>query len=297
MAEIFSKILPHLKSMFRVRNDRNNPIRGVVMGGDDGNRPEYVIAVVEKHHIGMGQNTSYNKNLANEIRNRGIKTNDKKIKEFNILPDQCGHIIACSLGGHMEPCNLIPQGRTSNIRHYHFAENLIKRHVSSTKKNPWALIQVRLMYEDTEYPNRPTKFYYSYFLFKDEENEDSGKEVKLVPLLPHGVEIRVKGHVVVRARTRVEPNRVSTSKSRVWEGIAVGLQFAASLLSVFGPTNIPTLPAPAPVPVPEPVPLPVPRPTSPVVLPPSLPVTVYSKPMQIFVDTSNLAQSLVLAPA
>lgn len=261
------------------------------MGGD-GKRPEFVIAVIENKHLRTGQNTGTNSDLAEEIRARGIK------------PDQCGHIIAVSLGGRMEYCNLIPQGKTTNIMHYHYAEKLIKSHIEDkTKKNPWALIKVRLIYENKKYPNRPTRFYYTYRLYKDkEQNEENiGEfEPELIQLLPQSVKIECC--VCEKVRTRAAPNRVqaptSTSMSSIWGTIAVGFQFAAGLLSIFGPTNIPITPAPAPEPAPvpvlEPVPLPVPSPP-PVVVPPPFPITVCTQPMQLFLDPSNLTRPLVLA--
>lgn len=262
------------------------------MGGDDGKRPEYVIAVVLPRHLRPGATRRYttvDKILVKEIQNRGIDG------------DQCGHIIAFSLGGNMEYQNLFPHNKTSNRNQYLRAERVIAKFVGSTeRRNPWALILVRLFYNNIDCPNRPTKICYSYFLRHDTDQNSSAENASyssnLIPILPRGIEILVAQSVNFKVRTRVSPNKVkgkSNAESRqYWENWAIGLQSAASVVSLLGGIIKPAVEVPteAPMPVPEtvhqPVPMPVPQPVQPLVEP----MQIWSE--QLVLDRFNLSKPL-----
>lgn len=279
--------------IFRIENDENNPIKGAFMG-NDGKRPEYVIAVVQPQNLRTGltrQYTPADNQLAAEIRTRGMHG------------DQCGHVISYNLGGQVEYKNLFPQGKVSNITQYHRVEKAIGKFVGSTnKKNPWALILVRLFYNNLNYPNRPTKVCYSFFLYEDKEVGNGAENVSesrlLMPILPIGVKISVEGCVYVESKQRVAPNRVaakSNAESRqFWENCAIGLQTAASVVSLLSIAQPPEpIPNKGATGVPTPVPVVMPGPVPPVVKP-DVPISsIWSQ--QLLLNRMKLSQPLVVA--
>ncbi|CAF1368306.1 unnamed protein product [Rotaria sp. Silwood1] len=109
------------------------PILKVITGPLSINETEEKIhwlnAEIHRRHLGKGQTTQQNKDLATKIRSRGKPGDD------------CGHIIAASLGGKMVDFNLFPQTRFINRGQY-----------------GWASVEfeVRLFYDDMEYKDRPS---------------------------------------------------------------------------------------------------------------------------------------------
>jgi hypothetical protein len=206
------------------------------------------VALIEKRHCQLGRAPRQNKRaLAARIRSRGVIKDNKHL-------DQCGHIIAHSLGGRIEYGNLIPQGRTTNLAGYRQAENVIRRYLDSQdRRDPRALVQIGLVYGHEMYPYRPTRFYYSYVLYDDSDEERNNHinsdallnpPVQIQISVAKGQKIIVKGDQVIKARTRSIPNRVSTACNN-W---AFWLQIAASLVVCLTPV-------PAPVPIPAKVPV------------------------------------------
>jgi len=278
-------VLPGTEAILKLEDDANNPIKGAFMGGD-GKRPELVIAVVRPQHLKTGcarRYTEYERQLAAEIRNRGGNR------------DQCGHVISFNLGGQMEYKNLFPQGKTSNLHQYQRMEKMIAKFVGSTNRTkPWALILVRLFYNNKDYPNRPTKVSYSFFLYEEKEGNSAANSTDspiLIPILPMGIKISVEGCVYVENKQRVSHNTVkaksNAEKRQLWEGLAIGFQAAASVVSLLGTTNsITSTSNSTPVPVPGPLPL------SPLIKP-DVPIQIWSQ--QILLNRSNLSKPLLIA--
>lgn len=177
------------------------------------------------------------------------------------------------------------------MHQYQRVEKAIAKFVGSTyRKNLCALILVRLYYKNGAYPNRPTKVCYSYFLHHDTEEksnvENASDSSNLIPIVPNGVEIRVAQNVNLEIRMQVSPNKVkakSNAESRqFWENWAIGLQSAASVVSLLGDIVKPAVKVPTEAPIP--VPVPVPQPVQPLVEP----IKLWSE----LVDRINLSKPL-----
>lgn len=200
--------------------------------------PQYVVALVEHRHLGKGEATSANPALAMEIRDLGHKYQGKIIKYQDRSIDQCGHIIARSLGGKMERRNLFPIGRNTNLSQYINAERHIREFIlENEQKKGRALIQVKLEYEDGRFPCRPTSFKYSYVLFRDDKDgkqkeADPGSlnnvflEITVVDAMGEEVSIQVDEKNVVKSRTKMHCNRPSKS---TWNKVAEEGAFWTSL--------------------------------------------------------------------
>ncbi|CAF3613527.1 unnamed protein product [Rotaria sp. Silwood1] len=111
----------------------------------------WLLAEIHPHHLGNGENTSINRSLSQEIRSRGKHDDD------------CGHIIASSLGGKMVDFNLFPQNKSINrgwkgwSKHWRKSiEVFIFLWLKNRSFiNPRVEFQVRLFYNDHNHPDRP----------------------------------------------------------------------------------------------------------------------------------------------
>ncbi|CAF0916714.1 unnamed protein product [Adineta steineri] len=119
--------------------------------GGQGQKTHWLLAEIYEEHLGKGEATSKNSSLAEKIRSRGKSDDD------------CGHIIACSLGGKMVDFNLFPQNKNIN-RGFKGWKNHWRRGIEHLiyiwlKKRfchePHVQFQVRFFYTDSHYPNRP----------------------------------------------------------------------------------------------------------------------------------------------
>ena len=229
----------------RTCNSTNNPMIYTLWDDDNKTKPIYVVALIEKRHLKFGQSTRQNRKLAAVIRSRGI------IGENGKHLDQCGHIIAKSLGGLMKFGNLIPQGKTTNLEAYRCAERIIHSHVDNqNKKNPRALVQVGLVYGDEKYPYRPTRFYYSYLLYddsgeerKNDQNTDQPKYELAITV--GGKTVIIESGQVVKARTRSIPNRAAQVAQR-YADKAFWFQIAAAATAILTSALVP-FPLPKPI--------------------------------------------------
>ncbi|CAF4112761.1 unnamed protein product [Rotaria sordida] len=131
------------------------PIRhakvGQLYSGDSGRKTHWLFAEICPCHLGKGEPTSNNTLLSGKIRSRGK------------LGDDCGHIIACSLGGKMVEFNLFPQQKYINRgwkgwnQHWRIG---IEYTIWIWLINPFRIkpsveFQVRFFYNDQTYRDRP----------------------------------------------------------------------------------------------------------------------------------------------
>ncbi|CAF1306617.1 unnamed protein product [Adineta ricciae] len=139
-------------------------------------KPVWLKATIYKQHIGTGEETGKCENLRDVIRARGKRT------EKNEPMDQCGHIVANTLGGRMLDINTFPQNPALNCGHegthllWRAFEVLMKQWLQKIpeKYNPRVKFIVKLFYDDPNYPDRPNKFFYSIqFLVDDDEDSET----------------------------------------------------------------------------------------------------------------------------
>ncbi|CAF1502873.1 unnamed protein product [Adineta steineri] len=134
-----------------------------------GLKPLWVKAEISKTHFGTGETTGKYSQLSQVISARGIRS------------DQCGHIIACSLGGKMIDINLFPQdgplncGWEGNYFIWRGVEACIKLWVTTIpeKYRPRVQFQMLLSYTNKAYPDRPEKFKYALRFLMDRESNKS----------------------------------------------------------------------------------------------------------------------------
>ncbi|CAF1482989.1 unnamed protein product [Adineta ricciae] len=161
--------------------DGHLPIRDAsvqsLSSGETGQKTCWLLAEIYPCHVGTGQPTSTNRDLAKKIRARGKQGDD------------CGHIIACSLGGKMVDFNLFPQNRDINrgwkdmSRHWRTG---VERAIEIWLMNPSLIqprveFQIRFYYDDKKYPDRPDhgKFLVRFMCSGKKENNNAGKEVSV----------------------------------------------------------------------------------------------------------------------
>ncbi|CAF1483024.1 unnamed protein product [Adineta ricciae] len=143
--------------------------------GKTGQKTCWLQAKIYRCHVGTGEPTAANRDLAKKIRDRGKRDDD------------CGHIIACSLGGKMVDFNLFPQNRDVNrgwkgmSRHWRTG---VERTIEIWLMNPSLVeprveFQIRFYYDDKKYPDRPDhgKFLVRFMCSGKTENNNAGKGV------------------------------------------------------------------------------------------------------------------------
>lgn len=119
--------------------------------GKQGQKTCWLLAEIYSQHRGKGEPTSKKPALRDEIRSRGKPDDD------------CGHIIARSLGGKMVDFNLFPQNKDINrgwkdLKHHWRIgiERLIEMWlIDPSLINPRVEFEIRFYYNDQQYPNRP----------------------------------------------------------------------------------------------------------------------------------------------
>ena len=119
-------------------------------------KPCWLLAIIKKEHLNTGESTSKNTFLRKKIVSRGKKN------------DQCGHIVAKSLGGKMVDFNLFPQDAPINMGFKHNelrsfiywkgVDTLIHLFLSviPEKYCPKVKYEALLNYNDDEFPDRPS---------------------------------------------------------------------------------------------------------------------------------------------
>lgn len=133
-------------------------------------KPLWLRALIKKEHLGRGENTSKCSELSEVIRNRGDYKND-----------DCGHIIASSLGGKMLDANLFPQDKSLNrgLKGTYWVWRLIewcmKKWVQKIpeKYHPRVDFVMLLEYKDPNYVDRPNAFKYSIQFLMDDDDSSS----------------------------------------------------------------------------------------------------------------------------
>lgn len=149
-------------------------------------KPCWLLAIIKKEHLNTGESTSKNTFLRKKIVSRG---NKKK--------DQCGHIVAKSLGGKMIDFNLFPQDAPLNMGFKHNelrsfiywkgVDTLIHLFLSVIPENycPEVKYEALLNYNDDEFPDRPSdiklllKFYCKGIETSKEVDRAKMNEVKM----------------------------------------------------------------------------------------------------------------------
>ncbi|CAF1406377.1 unnamed protein product [Adineta steineri] len=151
-------------------------------------KPVYVVAEIEPKHLNTGEETSDQKGLRDAIRARGQRNAD------GTPCDDCGHIIARSLGGKMVHFNLFPQCLAIN-RGWAGLSSLWKWGVEFLIQSwltlqivydPMVRFHVVLDYPEnySDYPDRPTKMYYVIEFWKkddDSSSDESNEEENSMP--------------------------------------------------------------------------------------------------------------------
>ncbi|WP_052124500.1 DNA/RNA non-specific endonuclease [Gallibacterium anatis] len=103
------------------------------------------------------------------------KRNTAETKKNGKEDDDGGHIQAHSLGGTSDPFNLVPQNDNLNRGKYKALENKFR---NALKEGKEVNVEVKLRYDDPEYPNRPSHFEVTFVIdgipgvetFKNEKN-------------------------------------------------------------------------------------------------------------------------------
>lgn len=149
-------------------------------------KPCWLLAIIKKEHLNTGESTSQNTFLRKKIVSRGKKK------------DQCGHIVAKSLGGKMVDFNLFPQDAPLNMGYKHNelrsyiywkgVDTLIHLFLSviPEKYCPEVKYEALLNYNDDEFPDRPSdiklllKFYCKGIETSKEVNRAKMDEVEMI---------------------------------------------------------------------------------------------------------------------
>ena len=159
-------------------NNSDDPIIDYRLGLNG--RPEYIRAVLHKRYCSPRKRVC-SAALKNKIQSRGKKG------------DHIGHILGHQFGGSMVEHNLFPQHPGLNMGHWRAVENRIKKWLEYSEENTIDL-QARLIYEDPEFPMRPTAMHYLLKFYKngvvattDEvfESLNDGVEAVTVESLPN----------------------------------------------------------------------------------------------------------------
>lgn len=98
--------------------------------------------------------------------------------------DQCGHIVANTLGGRMLDINTFPQDSALNCGHlgthllWRAFEFLMKLWVKviPEKYNPRVEFTMNLFYGDRTYPDRPNKFFYWIEFRVDDDDSETDED-------------------------------------------------------------------------------------------------------------------------
>ncbi|CAF3565600.1 unnamed protein product [Rotaria socialis] len=145
-------------------------------------KPLWLYAEIWEHHVGRGEVTNVSDSLSNLIKGRGIYDNRNSRNSGN---DDCGHIVAASLGGKMVDINLFPQnqclnrGWKDNYSIWRLIEACIKLWVTGIpeKYRPRVKFQMLLYYNNPKYPDRPDQFKYMVqFLMDDDSSSDEDND-------------------------------------------------------------------------------------------------------------------------
>lgn len=163
---------PKLVSTLSLNFRNCDPIKKAQVEPFDQNeiKPHYLNAHIEPKHLSTGEPTSVDDRLARRIRKRGI---------FGL--DDCGHIVARSLGGKMLEFNLFPQNKYINRGWSGFGglwricvENLMKLWLENKLViNPRIDYEIVVFYNDAVYPHRPDNGLFKITFLADREEEEN----------------------------------------------------------------------------------------------------------------------------
>ncbi|OXA50407.1 uncharacterized protein LOC118436552 [Folsomia candida] len=244
----------------------HRPIRHVKVSralSGDGYKPCYLFASILPKHVGTGEKTNVNKNLARMIRYRGKRKGD-----------DCGHIIAAQLGGKMVEFNLFPQDKRINRGIYGLnkwwrkgVEKIILAWLTLPKNvKPCVEFEIILYYEDPEYLDRPTR---GKFLITmkmdddddddDEEEDDDDEDTVLHPTL--------KGELLNELELAEEDVRESVYERINWTKFSKHFGNCYSLYRKFlkelfkATIELGKIPVKTPTPIKPPTPIPAPAPS------------------------------------